>query len=51
MSEVKNKPMSDWTKIVVETAEKHPKTIAVITADDFDMAEGYRVRITPRYED
>ena len=38
--------LSDITKIVVETDEKDPKTIAVITADDIDSAEGFRVRIT-----
>ena len=32
--------LSDITKIVVETDEKDPKTIAVITADDIDSAEG-----------
>lgn len=42
--------LSDITKIVVETDEKDPKTIAVITAEDIDSAEGFRVRITPKYE-
>ncbi len=44
------KALSDITKIVVETDEKDPKIIAVITADDIDSAEGFRVRITPKYE-
>jgi hypothetical protein len=44
------KALSDITKIVVETDEEDPKTIAVITADDIDSAEGFRVRITPKYE-
>ena len=42
--------LTDITKIVVETEEKDPKTIAVITADDIDNAEGFRVRITPKYD-
>ena len=42
--------LSDITKIVVETDEKDPKTIAVITADDIDSSEGFRVRITPKYD-
>lgn len=42
--------LSDITKIVVETNEEEPKTIAVITADDVDVAEGFRVRLTPKYE-
>ena len=42
--------LSDITKIVVETNEEEPKTIAVITEDDVDVAEGFRVRLTPKYE-
>ena len=42
--------LSEITKIVVETDQKDPKTIAVITADDVDSAEGFRARITPKYD-
>ena len=42
--------LTDISKIVVETDEKNPKTIAVITAEDIDSAEGFRVRITPKYD-
>ena len=42
--------LSDITKIVVETDEQDPKIIAVITEEDIDSAEGFRVRITPKYE-
>lgn len=42
--------LTDITKIVVETDEEDSKTIAVITADDIDSAEGFIVRITPKYE-
>ena len=42
--------LSDVTKIVVETDEEEPKIIAVITAEDIDSAEGFRVRITPKYD-
>lgn len=42
--------LTDITKIVVETDEENPKTIAVITAEDIDSTEGFRVRITPKYE-
>ena len=44
------KTLSDITKIVVETDEQDPKIIAVITAEDIDSAEGFRVRITPKYD-
>lgn len=42
--------LSDITKIVVETDEEEAKIIAVITADDVDVAEGFRVRLTPKYD-
>lgn len=42
--------LTDISKIVVETDEKNPKIIAVITAEDIDSAEGFRVRITPKYD-
>ena len=42
--------LTDITKIVVETDEEDPKIIAVITADDIDSAEGFRVRINPKYD-
>lgn len=45
------KPLSDYTKIVIETDEKNPTTIAIITANDDELADGYRVRYTPVYDD
>lgn len=42
--------LTDITKIVVETDEENPKIIAVITAEDIDSAEGFRVRLTPKYD-
>lgn len=43
------KPMSDYSRIIVETDEKSPKTLAVITADDCETTEGLRVRFLPVY--
>lgn len=42
--------LTDISKIVVETDVENPKIIAVITAEDIDSAEGFRVRITPKYD-
>ena len=42
--------LTDISKIVVETDEQDPKIITVITAEDIDSAEGFRVRITPKYD-
>ena len=44
------KTLKDYTKIVVETDEENPKTIAVITCNDITPEEGYRVRLTPVYD-
>lgn len=43
--------LKDYTRITVETDTDEPITIATITADAVDMAEGYRVRLKPKYED
>ena len=42
--------LKDYTKIVVETDETNPETIATITKDDVFVAYGYRVRMTPKYD-
>lgn len=43
------KPMSDYSRIIVETDEKNPKALAVITDDDCEIADGLRVRFLPVY--
>lgn len=50
MNEEQTNTLKDFTKIVVETDEKHPVTIAEVTADNFELADGYRVRMTPVYD-
>lgn len=40
----------EYTKIVVETDEENPITIAEITESDAIPADGYRIRLTPNYE-
>ena len=42
--------LKDVTQVVIETAEESPVTIAKITADFIDVAEGYRARLTPNYK-
>lgn len=32
--------------VVIETDEKNPVTIAVLTADTVEIGQGYRIRIT-----
>ena len=45
------KEIRGWTRIIVETDEENPKSIATITEDEIDMADGYRVRQRPVYDD
>lgn len=46
----KNEALTEYTKIVVETDEKDPVTIAEITTEDVKIADGYRARLTPKYD-
>ncbi len=40
-------PMDNWTRVIIETEEKNPKPIAVITNDNFELAKGFRIRLLP----
>lgn len=42
-----DKPMENWTRVIIETDEKNPKTIAVVVNDDYGVADGFRVRLKP----
>ena len=43
--------MSDWQQITIETDEKNPKIVAQVTSKNFEIANGYRVRLKPVYDD
>ena len=43
--------LKDITRVIVETDEENPVSIAVITADNIESANGYRVRMRPEYND
>lgn len=45
----KGKTLNGYTRIVVETDAENPITVAEITADTVELADGYRVRFTPVY--
>lgn len=42
-----DKPMKNWTRVIIETDEKNPKTIAVVVNNDYEVADGFRVRLKP----
>ncbi len=50
MRETETQDLRDYTKIVVETDEEKPVTIAEITPEEINAAGGYRVRLTPKYD-
>lgn len=37
----------EWDSLVVETDEPNPRIIAKIDRNDFDMADGFRIRLKP----
>ena len=39
-----------FDRIIVETDEENPVTIAEITEDEIIPADGYRVRMRPEYQ-
>ena len=45
----KEKNLNGYTRIVVETDAENPVTVAEITADTVELADGYMVRFTPDY--
>lgn len=42
-----NGPMTNWSRVIIETDEKHPKIIACVTNTDYRLADGFRVRLKP----
>lgn len=42
--------LKDYTKIAIETDEENPTTIATVTSVNVEVADGYRVRLTPLYD-
>ncbi len=42
--------LEDIQKVTIETDEEIPITIAEITSEKINTADGYRVRLTPKYD-
>ncbi len=42
--------LKDYTKIIIETDSGKPVIIAEIKNNCVDVADGYRVRLTPKYD-
>lgn len=41
----------EWERLVVETDEPNPRVVAEIERHDFDMADGFRIRLKPSEEE
>lgn len=39
--------LKDVTRLVIETTQKNSATIATITSEFIDVAEGYRIKLKP----
>ena len=44
---MENKKSLDYEYVIVETDEENPITIAIISNDNIDTVDGYRVRVKP----
>ncbi|MBF0831878.1 hypothetical protein IR127_03485 [Lactobacillus murinus] len=40
-----NKPMTKWARVIVETDEEYPQTVALITDDASEVDTGFRIRL------
>lgn len=50
MTDEINDPMDEVARIIIETDEKNPELLAVVTQDDCETAPGLRVRMKPVYD-
>lgn len=39
--------MKNWSRVIIETDEKQSKVLAIVTNNDFELADGLRVRLSP----
>ncbi|MCT0164400.1 hypothetical protein EFM11_02355 [Lactobacillus helveticus] len=46
-----NKPLKDTARLIIQTEGDSPKVIAVIAANDYEVADGYAIREKPVYEE
>ena len=37
-------PMKNWSRVIIETDEEQSKVLAIVTNNDFELADGLRVR-------
>lgn len=42
-----DEPMAKWARVIIETEEKNPKPIAIMTNNDCEVARGFVIRLLP----
>lgn len=45
-----DEPMNKWTRVIIQTNEKNPKPIAIMTNDNYEVAKGFVIRLLPAKE-
>ncbi|WP_225415759.1 hypothetical protein [Ligilactobacillus salivarius] len=48
--DINNEPMNKWTRVIIQTNEKNPKPIAIMTNDNYEVAKGFVIRLLPAKE-
>lgn len=42
-----DEPMNKWARVIIETEEKNPKPIAIMTNNDCEVAKRFVIRLLP----
>lgn len=40
-----DEPMNKWARVIIQTNEKNPKPIAIMTNDNYEVAKGFVIRL------
>lgn len=42
-----DEPMNKWARVIIQTNEKNPKPIAIMTNNDCEVVRGFVIRLLP----
>lgn len=42
-----NRPMNNWSRVIIETDEANPQVLAIVTNEEYELAKGLRIRLKP----
>lgn len=49
-TQTNNEPITNYSRVVIETDEKNPKILAIITNENSEVVKGLRIRLKPVYD-